>query len=98
MDTYWSDCGEVVKEREMTESAALSEGFEDGHKDKEEREVSDSATLNKGHETQDDFLKVVEEADTTESAGLYRGSGAHVDFPYIESLLGLMIVMGEGLG
>jgi hypothetical protein len=53
-DPFRSDFGEVVEEREASESAALSEGL-----DLEESEVSESAALNEGRETRADFLEVV---------------------------------------
>ncbi len=84
--------GRGDEEREVRESAALSEGFKDGHEDEEEREASESTTLNEGCGTQDDFLEAVKEA---ESAGLCRGTRAHVEFPCVGSLLGLIMVMGD---
>lgn len=82
------------EERGAREAAASGEGFEDGrcHEDEEERDASESATLNEGRGTRLDFLETAEKADAGESAGL---CGARVDFPCAESLLGLMIVMGE---
>jgi hypothetical protein len=73
------------EDKEARESAASSEGFEDGRED-EEREASESATLNEGRETRDDFLEVVE------SDGLCGGSGAR--FPCADNLVGLILVIG----
>jgi len=87
------------EDREVNKSAALSKGCEDdGHKDEKGREVSESANLNEGRGTQDDFLGAVkvEEADASRSAGLCGGNRAHcVDFPCAETLLGLVMVMGN---
>ena len=76
------------EDTEASESAALSKGR--GDEDEEEREASESTTLYEECGIRDDFL---EEA---ESAGLCRATGARVDFPCAGSLVGLIIVMGEG--
>ena len=60
-DLPLSDCGEVIEEREMTESAALSEGC----KDEKDREANESAALSEGCED--------EEREARESAALSEG-------------------------
>jgi len=90
---------ENEEDREVNKSAALSKSHEDdGHEDEEGREVSKSANLNEGCGTRDDFLGAVEveEADASGLAGLCRDNGAHcIDFPCTETLLGLVMVMGN---
>jgi hypothetical protein len=88
---------EGEEDREVNESAALSGGRE-GDEDREaalcegrepREDASESANLYVRRGTRADF-RAVEEADESESPGL---RGARI--PCAESLLGLVVVMGE---
>jgi hypothetical protein len=88
-------CGEVVEEREVNESDALSKGCEDedvedreanvsdalstGREDDEGREVRESAALSEGFDFEDG-RKDEEERDVSESATLNEGRGTRDDF------------------
>jgi len=78
------------------ESAASSKGHKDGREDEEEREASKLAILTEGCDTWDNFLGAVKEADASEWAGLWGASRACIDFSCAKSLVGLVIVMGNG--
>jgi hypothetical protein len=92
-DTFWSDFVEVVKEREASESAALSKGLEEREASElaalsgglKEREASKSAALNEGRETQVDFLEVVEGSEGSEASDSAALGRARIDFPGAET-------------